>query len=202
MEKEFDEVELQQALSSLTLWKQQLFLLLVCQRLLSGFYAFADETGCQGKKELSDLIEKAWNHLLQGITQSDLAEEQMQAEALAPDTENYRSIYTSSALDAAVAISLLMQSFQDGQTDIIVQGVTLARDSVDMYVQELENMDAAAPDLENKILKHPLMQQELRRQREDLAWIVALNEDVKLSMQLAKDRFLNQHNGLFVEMKK
>ena len=44
---------------------------------------------------------------------------------------------------------------------------------VDMYVQELENMPANAPDLESRIRLHVMMQQELERQEDDLSALEA-----------------------------
>lgn len=195
METEFNEDNLHQKLVVLAFWKQLVFLLMVCQRLIPSFRAFAMETGIKGELLLKDILNKAWSTLLSGITKADFSNEIVQAESVAPETENSESLYVSSALDASVAISLLMKAFSDGQTDTIVEAVTLIRDSVDMYVQELENMASSDPDLESKILNHALMQQELKRQREDIEFLSSLNEELDFSMAVLKEKWFGKEES-------
>jgi len=84
---------------------------------------------------------------------------------VASDTEEYEINLVSSALDASASISLLMQYFTDGNIDHIIEMASLARDSVDMYIQDIECVNPYSSDLESRILKHPLMQCELTMQR-------------------------------------
>jgi uncharacterized protein YjaG (DUF416 family) len=195
MEPEFNEGELKQKLIKLPFWKQLAFLLIVCQRLLPSFQAFAAETGFQGKSELAGLLTKAWDSLLNSVSSTDFSSEATLAESLAPDTEDFDSAIVSSALDAAIATSLLMKAFSGQQTDTIVEAVTLIRDSVDMYAQELEDMDPADPDLEKNILGHELMQKELRRQREDLEFLGTLDDDISVSMIAVKNKWFNSEES-------
>lgn len=195
MESEFNEDELKQKLVKLPFWKQLVFLLIVCQRLIPSFRAFSAETGFQGQNQLTSLLSKAWDLLSNGISNTDLSSEAALAESIAPDTENFDSVLVSSALDAAVATCLLMRAFGDQQTDSIVEAVTLVRDSVDMYVQEMEDMDPAAPDLEENILGHELMQKELRRQREDLEFLEKLDDDISVSMTTVKNKWFDSEES-------
>lgn len=195
MEPEFDDVALHQKLAVLPFWKQLVFLIVVCQRLIPSFHAFANETGFEGEDILKDLLQKAWDTLLKGASKADFASEVNQAESVAPDTEDFGSIYVSSALDAAVSVSLLMKAFSDGQTDTIVEATALIRDSVDMYVQELADMDPNDPNLETRILEHELMQKELVRQREDLEFISSLDDDISVSMTVVKEKWLGREDS-------
>lgn len=195
MESEFNEEELRQKLIQIPFWKQLVFLLVVCQRLLPSFRVFARESGFQGQNQLTALLMKAWDSLLNGSSSLDLSSEAVLAESLAPDTEDYDSVLVSSALDAAVATSLLMRAFNDQQTDTIIEAVTLVRDSVDMYVQELEDMDPADPELEEKILAHKLMQEELRRQREDLEFLSTLDDEISVSMAAVKNKWFDSEES-------
>lgn len=200
MESEFNEDELKQKLVKLPFWKQLVFLLIVCQRLIPSFRAFAAETGGEGSTQLRGLLAKTWDSLLNGVSHTDFSSEAALAESLAPDTEDFDSVLVSSALDAAVAISLLMKAFSDQQTDTIVEAVTLVIDSVDMYVQELEDMDPANPDLEENILGHELMQNELRRQREDLEFLSILDDDASASMMAVKNRWFDREESCLALM--
>ena len=195
MEKEFSEAELYQNLSGMVFWKQLVFLLLVCQRLIPSFRALSRERGLAGEDLLLDLLRKAWDTLLAGVTKADFSAEVTQAESVAPNTEDVESDFVSSALDAAIAVSLLMKVFNDGQTNTIVEAASLARDSIDMYVQELEQMDQNDPNIETKILSHDLMQKELERQREDIAFIKALDDDISLSMTVVKEKWFDKEDS-------
>lgn len=195
MEFEFNEDVLKQKLIKLPFWKQLVFLLVVCQRLLPSFRAFSAETGFEGKSHLSVLLTKAWDSLLSGVSRNDFSSEAALAESLAPDSEDFDSVLVSSALDAAIATSLLMKAFSCQQTDTIIEAVTLVRDSVDMYVQELEDMDPADPDLEGNILGHELMQRELRRQREDLEFLCTLDDDISVSMEAVKNKWFDSEES-------
>lgn len=195
MEKEFNESELHQTLEGMVFWKQLVFLLTVCQRLIPSFRAFSKETGFTGEKTLLSLVQKAWDTLLNGVSKADYSSEMAQAESLAPDTEDFDSAFVSSALDAVVAISLLMKSFNDGQTDTIIEAVTLIRDSVDMYVQEMEDMDPNDPNLEARILNHDLMQRELKRQREDIEYLSAIDDDISVSMKAIKEKWFGREES-------
>ncbi len=88
-----------------------------------------------------------------------------------------------------------MKAFRDQQTDTIVEAVTLVHDSVDMYVQELEDMDPADPDLEENILGHELMQNELRRQREDLEFLSMLDDDMSVFMMAVKNKWFDREES-------
>lgn len=195
METEFNDVELYQNLSGMAFWKQLVFHLLVCQRLIPSFRALSRESGVVGEDLLLDLLKKAWDTLLDGVTKADFSAEATQAESVAPDTEDVESIFASSSLDAAVAVSLLMKAFSNGKTNTIVEAASLARDSIDMYVQELEQMDQNDPNIETKILNHELMQNELKRQREDIAFLKALDDDISLSMTIAKKKWFDRQGS-------
>lgn len=195
MEKEFSKAELHQNLSRIVFWKQLVFLLLVCQRLMPSFRAFSRDSGFAGEKVLLDSLRKAWITLLAGVSKTNFSAEVNQAESVAPNTEDVESDFVSSALDAAIAVSLLMKAFNDGQTDTIVEAASLARDSIDMYVQELEQMDQNDPNIETKILSHDLMQKELKRQREDIAFINSLDDDISQSMMVVKEKWFSREDS-------
>jgi len=194
-ESEFNEAVLKEQLSKMAVWKQIVFLLSICQRLFPSFVVFARETGVDGEPVLKSAMQKAWNHLFKGEFIADLRNEADECESIAPDTEVFDSDFVSSALDAAIAVSSLMKAFFENDTNLIVEGASLARDSVDMYIQELENMDVNASNLESLILNHRLMQQELRRQREDLEFLRGLSSDISKSMRAVKIKLYDKNDS-------
>lgn len=195
MEYEFDEVRLKQQLKKMPFWKQLAFLLVVRQRLLPSFRVFSMRTGCEGLTELDQLLAKSWDSLLEGISNANYIAEASLADSLAPDTEQYDMVLVSSALDAAASISLLMEAFGNQKTETVVEAVTLARDSIDMYVQELEGLDPCDPLLERKILRHDLMQRELAKQDAELHYLDTLDNDVRVSMSQVKSRWFDRKDS-------
>ncbi|RVU34863.1 DUF416 family protein [Hwanghaeella grinnelliae] len=191
MENEFDENALFKLLKGLIYWKQLAFLLAACQRLIPSFQAFSKENGVAGEETLQEILAQAWAALENRETNIDFSYNAELAESVAPSSEKYDSIFVSSAMDAAIAVSLLMRAFERNQTETIVEAVTLARDSVDMYVQELESISPTDPELEEKILSHELMQNELCRQRKDLSFLYALSDDILEAMPEVHERWSN-----------
>jgi uncharacterized protein len=89
----------------------------------------------------------------------------------------------AAGLDAAVCCAFVLELLRKDDSKKVIEGASLARDTVDMYVQELEFLHPQDPKLEEKILRHPLMQRELKRQREDFD----LLEKVDLSGSTIED---------------
>jgi uncharacterized protein YjaG (DUF416 family) len=106
-----------------------------------------------------------------------------QCDECAPDAEDFTSLYVASAQDAAFAICALLDFLLDGDLDRLVSVPRLSTDTVDLIVQEREDMDPRDPLREQRILEHPVMQQELVRQRRDLAGAaeLALGDEAALS---------------------
>lgn len=90
-------------------------------------------------------------------------------EAAAPNGEHFSSLYVTSAQEAAFAVCALGDFLRDPDPQHIVSALQFSTDSVDLLVQEQEALNSRDPLLEQKILRHPLMQQELIRQRRDIS---------------------------------
>ena len=65
-------------------------------------------------------------------------------------------------------VRLLLQFCSDKQLSHVMSIATFARDTIDMYVQVIEELDPADPHLDEKIARHPLMLQEISKQEGDL----------------------------------
>ena len=97
-----------------------------------------------------------------------LSELRRQCDAAAPDTEDFDSLIVSPALDASSAALSLLEYLNTSDLSRVGEVAALCCDSVDMYVQEIDGLNPGSKTLEADILKHPLMQRELKRQRDDL----------------------------------
>ena len=57
---------------------------------------------------------------------------------------------------------------------------TFAADTIDMYVQVIDELDPADPQLDEKIGSHPLMIQEVCKQKEDLLRLTTIKSQTDL----------------------
>src|SRR5690348_16784721 len=147
--------------------KQIAFALLLFERMLPSLEAFAKDTGFNDACYLKGR-DAAWAALLTDHVEPSLSETCVKS---APDIENFTHELTSFALNAALAMSEILEFIADGEARHIVYISTLATDSVDFYVGGLDPSPVYTPELERKIAAHPFMQQELRRQVEDAKFL-------------------------------
>jgi uncharacterized protein YjaG (DUF416 family) len=158
------------SLTTLSPKKQLAFALLVFERMLPDLIAFSKDTG---RDDSCYLLAKdaAWSALQNGTVDQALSQECLKN---APDTEEFSHELTSYALDAALAMSDIVEYSLDRRGDHITHVVTLARDSVDLYLSSLEHSVVSTPEVDKKIARHALMQQEQRREEEDIRFLSGL----------------------------
>lgn len=167
----FDEDRLRQSLARLDPWKRVAFMALCCERMAPNYDRFAADSGFGDSQVLRRGVDAAWSWLESDRAPDDLKSVRARAEQQAPDTERFSSPFTSAALDAANAVASLLDAVGKSDGADPVEVASLARDTVDLYVQEIENLDPNDRGLEDAIRRHPLMQAELRRQRDDLNFL-------------------------------
>jgi uncharacterized protein YjaG (DUF416 family) len=81
-----------------------------------------------------------------------------------PDLDESTNLYASYAFDACVALSEALAYVLSQDTTHVLQCLTAATDTVDMYAQDLENPDLPQEDLSKYIDATPVMQREQQRQ--------------------------------------
>lgn len=167
----FDEDRLRQSVARLDPWKRVAFMALCCERMVPNYDRFTADSGFGDSLVLRRGIDAAWYWLESDRVPDDLKSVRERAEQQAPNTEDFSSPFTSAALDAANAVASVLDAVSEPEGADAVEVASLARDTVDLYVQEIENLGPNARGLEETIRRHPLMQAELGRQREDLAYL-------------------------------
>lgn len=155
------------SITSFSKTKQLAFALLIFERMVPSLAAFAKDTGFDDSCYLKGRNE-AWAALRNGYVEPSLSETCLKS---APDTENFTHELTSFALNAALAMSEILEFIADGETRHITYISTLAIDSVDFYVGGLDPSPVYTPELERKIAAHPLMHREQRQQEEDARFL-------------------------------
>lgn len=149
--------------------RQLTFGALCCERLVPNYLAFQQDAGWGDITSVQKGLDCVWTFLQgQTLSSQDIKNATMYCESATPDSDDFASLYVTSAQDVCFAICALLDYLLENDVDRIVQAATYATDSVDLYVQEIDNIAPTDPQLEQKILTHWLMQRELRQQEEDL----------------------------------
>jgi uncharacterized protein YjaG (DUF416 family) len=167
--------------------KQLAFALLVFERMLPSLIAFSNETGFDDSCYLQ-AKDAAWAALENAPVDQSLNEA---CRTGAPDTEEYSHELTSFALDAALAMSDIMEFAQDGCADHITSVSTRAGESVYLYLIGSDDSVVTAPEKVSQILSHLLMQEEHRREEADIRFLANLpeqfNDETILSLRARAD---------------
>lgn len=167
----FDAERLEARLLAMEPRKQLAFGVCVCEALIPNYEHFQAEAKWGDSKNLIDVMAQLRRGMQTGVMPTaDAAKELAErCERAASATENSKSLYVTAAQDACFTVCCLLDFIVYPDTERIVQAATYATDSVDLVIQEVEGLSASDSALERKILEHPLMQRELRRQEEILA---------------------------------
>jgi uncharacterized protein YjaG (DUF416 family) len=163
------------SLTELPRKKQLAFALLVFERLLPSLIAFSKDTGfddscfLQARAAAWDALQSGTNRILDKSWAARLKR--------APDTDAFTHQLTSHALNAALAVSDIIEFLLDGRIDHIAHVSTLARDSVYLYLTSLESSVVPSHDEDRRIATDPLMRQELRLEEEDIRFLSGLPDE-------------------------
>lgn len=171
----FDTASLAAAVGPLPGWKRVAFMAYCCERMLPNYRSFHAESAYGDASVLRGALDAIWEWIQTGQFSRDAAELGFACEQQAPDTTEFSSIYTSAALDVATATAATIEAIAEATEDKVVEVASLARDTVDLFVQEINELDPNDPDLEVKIAGSGLMQAELRVQRESLGTLKSLH---------------------------
>jgi hypothetical protein len=170
----YDEEELQTRLSILDHRSLVLFGLFIAERLLPNYAVFSKEQSFGDVLAFRNALDLAWNWLNDRPPTDDAMELSIETcESLTPDTEEFSSLYVSAALDAANSTLNVLRLLKDSDSELAIENGMLSRDTVDLYVQEIDGILANSQDLEERIRLHPLMQNEISQQYDAIKTIEA-----------------------------
>jgi len=151
-----------EVLLKLPLNKQTAFAWLTCERLFRNYLYFYNITGFGDPSMIRAGIEYLSAHVLNDqIKISEIKDLLVQLEKNTPEPGNFDSWSASAALDTCSVLFESLNFLVDHLQKRLTTISTLAIDSVDMYIQEIENLDFSIDkDFQWKIDNHPLMKQE------------------------------------------
>ncbi|ULO09536.1 DUF416 family protein [Paenibacillus sp. 19GGS1-52] len=160
----------------------------LCERLLPNYMKFTEIEKWGDFSFMRRTLDEIWKHILENeISESRIEELMVGCYRLTPGADDFISIYTSFAIDAGGAIHETLKCCLDGKAEHIVDVASFARDSLDKYIQEKNDLQYSDPSFEERILNDPLMQRELQRQKKELN---LLRNEIILNVQFISNELL------------
>src|SRR5688572_8402346 len=164
-------LEIKGTLGELSNRKQVAFGASCCERLLPNYYAFSVIERSGDFPKLRSILDRVWKGLVDESASGELHclswDELIQ---LAPDTEDFSSLFTSLAGDAVSAVASTVRAYLDpaNSLDNVVAVIDIMQDTVFQYLAIVNEPDLEPhkeePLFEEKILALPLMLAELEWQ--------------------------------------
>jgi uncharacterized protein YjaG (DUF416 family) len=130
------------------------------ERMIRRFEIFCCETGHGGVSILKMALYQALSKLENRDASIELIESEV-CYNLAPDSEEFSSIITSSAIDAANSAGLLIDYMKNGDINLICNIAELSIESVDMLIQYKMSKEIDLGDIETYIGNHKAMKEEV-----------------------------------------
>jgi uncharacterized protein YjaG (DUF416 family) len=191
----FDEDAIRLGMRQLPPWKRLAFMAYCCERMLPNFKKFVAETGFGDVGILRRALDAVWARIENDLIPMDLNDLRTACDQQAPDTGNFASRYTSAALDAANGISTALDAVERDDVERAIEIASLARDTVDLYVQEQLHLNPSEAGFERKLLMHQLMQRELSHQRASLEFLQGLQEERRFASSTLRQKWSNLEAG-------
>lgn len=160
--------EIEKMLMSLTKKQRLLFGVLTCERLYPNYLYFQNNYNWGNSEALLKGINVIYQYLMKDelFSKDEIQELIQEVDAATPDTETFSEIFVSFALDACTSLYSSLSYILDPRLEYIVDVAIYARDTVDMFIQERDDINSNDEDLENRISEDPLMTIEKNRQME------------------------------------
>lgn len=154
-----------------------LFAVLTSERLYSNYVAFEQAYNWGEPQVLEEAISTVYLHLIKDdlIEDDEIEDLISRVELVTPDTEDFPGILTSFALDACTSVLGTLQFILDRDAEHIIDIATYARDTVDMFIQERDDMNSLDPSINIQIEHDDFMVREKERQRTLIKTIANMN---------------------------
>lgn len=185
----FDPRKMRNVLRTLPPWKRVAFMGSCCERMLPNYLTFSSETGYGDVTQLNRGLAEVWRWVETNQAPNDVDALVQACEQQGPDTAEFRSIYTSAALDAANSIATTLEALGEATEDRAIEVASLARDTIDLFVQQWNDLDPNDSEIERRIVESPLMQSELKMQRQCLERLSDDSVNRKLIVAEVRSKF-------------
>jgi uncharacterized protein YjaG (DUF416 family) len=184
---DFNDVVLKQSLNPLSKDQKIAFCLLLCERMMPALTSFARDVKFDDSI-YRECLNDAWRHFTGSTSLSNYSELAEACANGAPDTEEFEHPLTSAALNTTLSIEATMSFLGDYDVDHLVEAAGLARDTAALYAQSVKATPPHSLGFK-EVMEHPIVQQELGRQANDVKFLKSLPMDIPQDMiPLIKER--------------
>jgi uncharacterized protein YjaG (DUF416 family) len=148
-----------------------------CARLFPTYERFRfASSGWGNQAPLVEALDSIWDCVRgEGLSKRQVKGLTSACESVVPPSDRFTSHYSTLAQDVVHAVCSVLDYVDSGDLGRLVNAARYPMDVVDMHVQESEAMDPHDPELEKRILSHPLMKQEIWRRTRDLTELARLD---------------------------
>jgi uncharacterized protein YjaG (DUF416 family) len=169
----FDEERLAGQLKALPTGHRTAFAASCCERMLPNYLAFSRVEGWGRPETLREALDEVWAILGGRPAEEERIRSLVETcVELAPDTEEFQSLFVSAAGDAAAAVAYTLESCLDGDAGRAATVGRLSTETLYQYLTRvndpLTGVHVSDADFEEQMLKAPLMLAELDKQDRDL----------------------------------
>jgi uncharacterized protein YjaG (DUF416 family) len=155
----------------LTYQKKILLCLLLSERLIENYDFFSKRYNYGNVNILKKTIDDLFSEVESNISRYNVEDLISKIEEVTPDTEDYETIYVSFALDACTSIISTLQYINDKNDDNVVDVVLYSRDTVDMFIQEKDDLNLSPIEVNEYIEKDIFMKNEKKYQAELIEYL-------------------------------
>ena len=172
-----DEIKFKAQIADLPLEHRIAFGASVCERLMPNYLAFSEVENFGDYKQLKNVLNDIWSGLI-GYKESKERVKMTSFESLielAPDTEDFHSIYTSMAGNTVSAIVYTIEALLNPQKSIenIVCVARLAVESLYEYeiFAQTDNSSAVTNETHNQVMNSLSIKSELEKQEQSISFL-------------------------------
>jgi uncharacterized protein YjaG (DUF416 family) len=159
-------------LKELSFTKQLAFAYLTCERLYPNYVYFSNNYNFGDPGILRTAIDYLYDNLFESNPDKNKVNSLIKkVEKNTPDTEDFTTIFVSSALDACTCVLDSLTFLLDRDFSKIEYISSYGYDTVDMYVREVENIEASDKNFVQKVSEHLLMKREMSIQQGIIAFL-------------------------------
>lgn len=195
----FDENSIKKRLTLLPINLRTLFAVTCAERLFPAYERFSDKTGRGNVDILRRILDKLWMGLMgvQQYSEQIIAADLHNRMLLVPKESDGEWLNEQAwAEDAVACLSYSLRTRLSGDAQDAAWAARRVYDAVDYYVLHASGNNFKLPDDEVRVIDHPLVQAELRRQERDMSELLSLVHSPDNMMTALNDFKLRSRLGV------
>jgi len=194
---------IESSLDALGRFQKIAFAAACCERMLPNYQVFYEAEHWGNPAVLREAIDLVWLYIASDEHQNDeLRKLSKEFDKLIPDSEDFVSLHTSAATAAALAILETVKCCINKDICEAIDVADYSYDSIDLYLQFSGQVDIPKKVsamkfrkiIEPVLVNHPLIQQELERQKCDLDLLASSEKLNKKVVGKLKNRSFGKSN--------